>query len=287
MQRIVLILTLLITQSLSAQLYVGGFLGAMGYNGDLNAKVLKRIKPSVGGAFIYGLSNRLNLRMGILLGSLEGGDQFSGTNFLKQNRNLSFTTDITEVSFLGEFTAFNLNKINWTPYVFGGVAFFHFNPYIKDSGKKLFLQPLSTEGQGLSEYPDRQPYSLIQLSFPFGGGVRFVTSDNVMVSFELGLRRTMTDYLDDVSNSYVDGNILLQKKGPKAAQFFYRADEVVGGSIAYPDNGFPAKGVERGGPKYKDWYYIGGVHVVFRLGNIGKSSTKDKKTYGCTGIAPM
>lgn len=285
MRRLILILTLLITHTLSAQVYVGGFLGAMGYDGDLNAKPLKRIKPSVGASFSYAFTNRLNLRLGVLLGSLEGGDQWSGDEYLKQNRNLSFRTDITEGSLVGEFTAFNLNKINWTPYIFGGVALFHFNPYIRDSGEKLFLKPLSTEGQGLAEYPDRQPYSLLQLSFPFGGGIRFVAKENLILSFELGIRKTNTDYLDDISKSYVDGNILLQRKGPKAAEFFYRADEVPGGISSYPDNGFPLKNVERGGPKYKDWYYIAGVHAVFRL-DVGKKIQKDKKSYGCAISTP-
>ncbi len=56
-------------------------------------------------------------------------------------------------------------------YVFGGVALFHFDPYVMDSGEKVFLKPLSTEGQGLAEYPDRKAYSLTQFTLPFGAGV--------------------------------------------------------------------------------------------------------------------
>lgn len=288
MQRLLFILSLLITQTLSAQLYVGGFLGAAGYNGDLNDKPMKRMKPAVGATFAYSVTNRLNLRMGLLIGSLQGGDEWSGDAFLKQNRNLSFTTDLTEISVGGELLAFNLNKKNWSPYVFGSVALFHFNPYVRDSGEKLFLKPLSTEGQGLGEYADRKPYSLWQVSIPFGGGVKFVASDKIIIGVELGLRRTMTDYLDDVSNSYVDQNVLLQHKGLKSVQFSYRGDEVPGGIPAYPDNGYPVKNVERGGPKYKDWYYIGGVNVVFRFGNLSKKTIRDKKSYGCfTSVNPM
>jgi opacity protein-like surface antigen len=288
MQRIFLLLTLLVTQSVSAQIYLGGFFGSSGYNGDLNDKPFKRIKPAVGATLAFQLTNRFNLRTGLLLGSLEGGDQWSGTTFLKENRNLSFSTDLTELSLVGELNAFNLNKSNWTPYVFGGIALFHFNPYITDSGKKLYLKPLHTEGQGLPEYPDRKPYSVVQLSVPFGGGVKYAVNDNVLLGFELGFRKTMTDYLDDVSTSYVDQNVLLQQRNATAVRLSYRADDVPGGTSAYPDNDYPLMGTQRGGAQYKDWYYTAGFHLVFRLNNgFNRSSAQPKKSYGCETVAPL
>lgn len=214
MQKRLLLLTLLISNLVHSQLYVGGSIGVAGYDGDLNAVAFKRMKLNVSGTLSYGITNRFNARLGLLLGSIEGGDQWSGTTLLKQIRNLSFKTEITELSLVGELQAFDLNKKSWTPYIFGGVALFHFNPYIiGDSSKKIFLKPLSTEGQGLSEYPGRKPYSLTQLSFPFGGGIKVVASDNIIVGIEFGLRRTLTDYLDDVSTEYVDETTLFQKKG--------------------------------------------------------------------------
>ncbi len=61
-----------------------------------------------------------------------------------------------------------------TPYLFGGISVFYFNPYATDpAGDKVYLRPLSTEGEGLPMYPDRKEYSLVNMAFPFGGGFKF------------------------------------------------------------------------------------------------------------------
>jgi hypothetical protein len=227
------------------------------------------------------------IRSGLTFGKVEGGDQFSGSTFLKQNRNLSFKSDITELSLVGELTAFNLHNIRWSPYVFGGIAFFHFNPYAFDSlGTEVFLQPLSTEGQGLAEYPGRKPYKLNQWAIPFGGGIKYNLSDNIRIGLEMGFRRLFTDYLDDVSTDYIDADLLLAARGPQALQMAYRGGEVPGESAAYPDFGYPAKDAQRGSPKSKDWYYFTGLHLTFRLGNgYGRSDASRKnKSYGCPTV---
>jgi hypothetical protein len=103
-----------------------------------------------------------------------------------------------------------------TPYVFVGVAVYHFNPYAYDTtGKKVYLQPLSTEGEGLPQYPGRKEYALTQLAIPFGGGIKFRITDRVVLAYEIGMRKLFTDYLDDVSNTYVSETVLLAAKGPK------------------------------------------------------------------------
>ena len=188
---------------------------------------------------------------------------------------------------IGELTFFNLYNINWSPYAFAGLAVYRFNPYVIDSGQKVFLQPLSTEGQGLPG-SRLKPYQLTQLSIPFGGGIKVNLSDNFRLGVEMGLRRLFTDYLDDVSGFYPDAAELLAAKGPKAVQLSYRGDEVPGERPGYPDVGFPAKGVERGGPSKKDWYYFTGIHLTFRLGGgYGKTfSSGGKRNYGCPTV-PM
>src|SRR5205085_10096697 len=128
----------------------------------------KRTKPAVGLSLNYELSDRFMLRSGFNLAKVEGGDPYSGSTLLKQIRNLSFTSNITEFSLIGELTTFNLYNIRWSPYFFGGIAVYHFNHYVKESaGAKIFLQPLSTEGQRLSIYPERKPYNLPQFAIPY------------------------------------------------------------------------------------------------------------------------
>lgn len=286
MQRFVLVLLLFASHSVFGQLHFGVFAGGASYLGDLNDKVWKRTKPAAGISLNYEVSDRFILRSGLTLGKLEGGDQFSGTTFLKQNRNLSFQSSLTEFNLIGELTVFNLYNINWSPYAFGGIAVFRFNPYVRDSGTKVFLQPLSTEGQGLPS-ATQNPYKLTQFAIPFGGGIKFNLNENIRLGVEVGLRRLFTDYLDDVSGFYADENELLNAKGPTAIRLSYRGDEVPGEVAGYPDIGYAAKNAERGNPKTKDWYYFSGIHLTFRLGGgYGKTSASGSRKYGCPSV-PM
>lgn len=283
MKKIVFPLFLLLTQTVFAQFHLGVFAGAANYIGDLNDKPYKRTKPAFGLSLNYEISDRVMLRSGFTLAKVEGGDPYSGSTFLKQNRNLSFQSAITEFNLLGELTAFNLYNIRWSPYAFAGIAVYHFNPYIKDSFTKVYLQPLSTEGQGLAQYPDRKPYALTQFAIPFGGGIKYNINDNIRIGLEVGFRRLFTDYLDDVSTSYADADLLLAAKGPDAIRFAYRGDEVPGEVTNYPDIGYPAKNADRGNPDTKDWYYFTGLHLTFRLGGgYGKTYASGKnRGYGC------
>ena len=287
MRKLFVPIFLLAAQTVFSQFHVGAFIGGASYLGELNDQPFKRTKPAIGLSLNYEVSDRLMVRGGFTFGKLEGADKYSGTESIKQIRNLSFESNLSEFSLMGELTVFNLYNINWSPYGFAGVAVYHFNPFVRDSGQKVFLQPLSTEGQGLPGSLNG-PYKLTQIAIPFGGGVKFNLNDNVRLGVELGLRRLFTDYLDDVSGYYADEAELLNAKGPNAVRFAYRGDEVPGETAGYPDAGFPAKGAQRGGPKTKDWYYFTGMHLTFRLGGgYGKTSASGgKRKYGCPTV-PM
>ena len=287
MKRTLFLLFLFVYYTGFSQLSIGVFAGGASYIGDLNDKPYARTKSALGLTLNYDLSDRFTLRGGATAASLEGGDQYSGTTFLKQNRNLSFKTALAELSLVGELTVFNLNNINWSPYVFGGLAVFHFNPYTFDSGQKYYLRPLSTEGQGLPSSPIKI-YSNNQIAIPFGGGIKFNLSENVRLGVELGFRRLFTDYLDDVSTNYPDATELMTLLGRKAVELSYRGNQVPGEAPGYPDLGFATKGAERGNPKTKDWYYFTGVHLSFRIGNgYGKTfASGSKRRYGCP-VVPL
>jgi hypothetical protein len=165
-----------------------------------------------------------------------------------------------------------------SPYLFGGVALFHFNPYAFDTlGNKVFLKPLSTEGQGLSAYPDRKEYKLTQFAIPFGGGIKFRVSSNVVLGYEIGLRKIFTDYLDDVSGRYIDPFVLAQERGLKAVEMSYRGGELKDGDPNYPVEGNP-----RGGSKFKDWYYFQGLTLTIGIGGGSNSGWGGGKgSLGC------
>jgi hypothetical protein len=277
-------LSLLLTFSFLAQcqLQIGVFGGVSNYLGDITHKIYQNSGAAIGLTASYPVSNRINVRGGFTYGKVGGADSLNSREDFRF-RNLSFQTSISEFSLVAEINTFDMNYKRWSPYVFGGLAVFHFNPYTYDQqNRKIYLQPLSTEGEGLPGYPNKD--SLTQVALPFGGGIKYDLSERIRVALEVGLRKLFTDYLDDVSGQYADPNDLLTAKGQEAVDISYRGDEVPGGNPAYPP-----KGWDRGGSKYKDYYYFTGIHFIFKLpggDNQSMYSGKlgQKKRYGCPTV---
>ena len=255
----------LLVSTHAQRLHIGLYGGLSGYSGELVDKPFpghKQTKKAFGFSVNYEISDHLLLRGGMTFAKVAGADSLSNSSSLKL-RNLSFQSGINEFSLLTEYYLFSLYETNYSPYVFAGLAIYHFDPYANDlNGNKIFLQPLSSEGQGVNGYPIQRPYSLTQFAIPFGGGIKFALSDDWHVGIEFGMRKLFTDFLDDVSTNYADMNDLLNARGQIAVDMAYRGDEVANGNPSYP-----AKGFQRGNSKSKDWYYLAGVHLTFRLGN--------------------
>ena len=133
----------------------------------------------------------------------------------RYERNLSFRSNITEFMAIAEFHPLYIFKKydendelpRYSPYILGGIGFFSFNPQAKLLNRWVDLQRLSTEGQGFAEYPKRKPYSLHQVSIPVGIGVKYDLSPMLNLRAECVYRILNTDYLDDVSTTYVDPNV--------------------------------------------------------------------------------
>ncbi|WP_236648814.1 DUF6089 family protein [Spirosoma sp. 209] len=134
-------------------------------------------------------------------------------------RNLHFRNDVKELALTG---VYNLvpdghtanRRAAYTPYVFAGIALLAHNPKAltpvdpydpyTNPQRWVDLQPLGTAGQG---QPDaKQLYPLLTASIPVGVGFRYKLNDQINLGFEIGVRYTLTDYLDDVANddSYPD-----------------------------------------------------------------------------------
>ncbi len=135
-------------------------------------------------------------------------------------------------------------------------------------GNKAWLIGLSTEGQGLPEYPERKKYKKTQLNIPFGGGVKLALSDDVQVGVEIGVRKLFTDYLDDISTTYVDKEILFAHKGAEAVYVAFKGDKTKENPQPYP-----AGGTIRGSSKSKDYYYFGQLRISFRMNWFGNGAS--------------
>jgi hypothetical protein len=257
--------------------HITAFGGFSNYSGDLQTKTvtLDQSRGAFGLGVKYDLTNHFSARAGFNFGSVEGND-VNNEGLLKA-RNLNFQSRILEGNLMLEYTLLDLSEKRFSPYAFAGVAIYHFNPVTYDSlGNRIELQPLGTEGQGLAQYPDRKPYNLTQFAIPFGAGLKLRVSQNVVLSYEIGLRKLFTDYLDDVSKTYVDPVALAQARGPKAVEMSYRGGELKGG-----DQNYPADQATRGGQKYKDWYYFTGLSISVGIGGNGFSGGARRGNTGC------
>ena len=239
----------------------GGFAN---FYGDLQSKplTLDQAHGAFGVGLKYDFTDHFSVKGGLFYAKLSADDKNNKESL--RPRNLNFHTRLFEANLMAEYALFSLETKRFTPYAFGGLAVFRFNPYTFDStGAKYYLQPLSTEGQGLSAYPNRKPYSRTQLAIPFGAGLRLRVSEKVTLAYEFSLRKTFTDYLDDVSTSYVDPAVLAAERGAKAVELSYRGGELKGGDPNYPD-----EFTLRGGGDSKDWYYFSGITVTIGIGNL-------------------
>lgn len=251
------------------RLHVTLFGGLSNYSGDLQAHqfTLQQSNFAFGAGLKYDITPNIGVRFAMNHGTIEADDK-KNSDPLFQARNLSFISKITEGSLLLEYTVLNMEEKRISPFIYSGITVYHFNPYAYDSsGNKIYLKPLSTEGEGLAQYPDRKPYKLTQLAIPVGVGVKFRITPNTVLAYEISLRKTFTDHLDDLSTTYVDQFTLAQERGLKAVEMAYRGDEAKNGNPTYPTDGFP-----RGGQKYKDWYYFTGFTLYIGIGGNGGSS---------------
>ena len=268
---------------------VGVGLNAMNYFGDIvpepdfTSLRFKSTRPNINLTYTRKFHPRFSYRVGFAWGRITGNDSLSASLNEAENRpryirNLSFRNDIKELSGVFIIDLFeNRNhyrrRPDFVPYAFAGIAVFHHNPkgYWK-GGSGLAsgwyeLQPLGTEGQFVDDpaYPD--PYKRVQIAIPFGLGVRYKLDKRWDLGFELGWRKTFTDYLDDVSTNYADPQDLRDVAGPAAALFADRKAEAGFAGV----KGWGAKGDQRGDSSDKDWYIVAGFNVNYILGNKLKS----------------
>jgi Domain of unknown function (DUF6089) len=267
LKRLLLSIVLLLPFCVQAQEHheIGVTAGLSNYYGDLQPKFFASYgyHPMGGIVYKYFMGPRIGLRLGASYTSLSAADSLSNIP-ANQARNLSFATHLFEFHGALEINLIPIEilKHKASPFLFGGVSVFYFNPYAEDpSGNKQFLRPLSTEGEGLPMYPDRKQYSLVNMAFPFGGGMKFFIGQKLMVTGEIGFRYTNTDYLDDVSKSYVNLDTLQKYKGVLARTMSYR-----GNTLPSWDHSNPNYGFQRGDSKSNDWFWYANITctVYFR-----------------------
>jgi len=239
--------------------------GAAHYFGDLNTRAhLNRPKVAAGIFFRKNFGNYIAARIGASFAQLGYSDTYNTQNPTMVKRNLSFNTNVWELALQGDFNFFKFvpgePAYNFTPYVTLGVGAFSYDPYAFLNGEKYFLRPLNTEGQGTAAYPDRKPYSAMAISIPFGVGIKYSINERVNVGFEILHRFTNTDYLDDVSTTYVDPSVFptLPDGSPSPAYLLSDRSYETGERIGVP-------GRQRGNSSQKDQFVTAQFFISFNL----------------------
>jgi len=248
-----------ISNSFAQRIEVGLFGGGSYYLGDLNPKKnFEMTQPAAGILARYNISPRFALKINGYYGNVKGDDAITKFN---EKRNLSFKSQVLEFSaqlelnFLPYVTGHK--DYFFSPYIFAGISAFNFNPKASYDGKWYNLQPLGTEGQGTIKYYDRKPYSLAALAIPFGIGFKYSLTNTICVGGEWGMRKTNTDYLDDVSTTYADPNVLASENTPISAILADRSIKLPG----EPTN----TDLQRGNSSNKDWYSFAGLFFTFKI----------------------
>ncbi len=256
-----IILSITCTQADAQKGYeVGGWLGVAHYFGDLNT-TFKVNRPGIAGGIVgrYNFNTRISVKVSANYGRVSAYDSDSKNQF-ELTRNLSFRSNIIEGAGQIEFNF--LPYIHgsrddfFTPYLFGGLGFFYFNPQAKLDGEWIPLQPLGTEGQ-----PIGGEYNKGQMSLVYGAGFKMDLSYAWSLNFELSARALFTDYLDDVSTVYPNSVELQALRGDVAAMLSDRSLEVSSEAIG-------EQGRQRGTSTTNDAFAFLSIGLVYYIGTL-------------------
>ena len=238
---------------------IGILLGSSYYLGDLNTTHFNQTLPAAGLTIRKNIDKRFVYKAEVMYLNIKSDERNSGDT-IAENRGLHFKSPIYELSGQVEFNFLPYQPGNplytWTPYVYTGVSMFHFNPQAENlNGSWVDLQELGTEGQGTTSFPKREKYSLIQYAIALGGGFKIAVNPSFNIILEYGVRKTFTDYLDDVSTTYPGGDLT-----DMTSEAIYMSDPT----------GTHEVGEQRGNPDEKDWYSFAGITLSFKLNNNTK-----------------
>ncbi len=245
--------TLTLGQAKKGKADVGIAIGGSYYVGDLSpSSHFNHINLSAGGFYRWNFPNeRVALRMGLYYGVVEAYDADSDIAFNK-NRNLHFRSSIVEFGPILEINFFDFRLDQKyrgksqsgsfaTPYLFFGLTYFKMNPMAQLNDEWTELQPLQTEG---AEYKKNQ------IAIPIGFGFKVKLSNRWIAGVEYGIRKTHTDYLDDVSTNYPDPDKLIS----------------IGQKLSDPSlDNLDHQGQKRGDSSNNDWYSMFHVTLSFKL----------------------
>ena len=304
-----------------ASLNAGNYFGDLAPVNRAASTDITFTRPGFGGFIGRKINPWVTARLNVNWVRLSASDFSSDPNGSDSNptryaRNLSFRNDVfeagigLEIDFLKNTGSSN-SRAPFTPYLYVGVGGFYHNPKGKvptfdthnpdylpndpisspesvrfaNAGDWVALQPLGTEGQNI-EGTGVEPYSLVQFQVPIGIGFKLRLPDNFDAAIELGARYLFTDYLDDVSGSYLG---LERYDDPLTRAFVDRSIEhidvisgdardlnavqQIAGGFTVVDGirrraSFGSEGDIRGNSNDNDFYFVTQIKLSYILGGV-------------------
>jgi hypothetical protein len=269
---LVILLSLIGFNSYAQKSEMGIITGGSYYYGDIiNTLELGTIK--FGGSLFmrYHLSPRLAIRSNLSYAKLGASDSHANSTDWQKYRNLSFTTNIIELSGVAEYNLLeDKNKgrrlrTPFIPYVYGGLGLFYFNPKAINpvSGQEVALRPLALNGK---------VYSPVALCIPFGAGFRYYLTTNWQIGLDIGIRYSFSSYIDDVAGKSLypqiaelysdDARVLYNPNKDRIDRIKKGESNNIGGS----------NGKERGKNEIlSDMYVVGGASISYRIWPKGRA----------------
>ena len=261
------------------------FLGELGGADQVGTNFAKDLefvstRPTIHIGIRYQTSRYTAVKGNLFMGILKGGDNLTQETYRK-NRNLQFRSPVIELS--GQFEGYilredvghiykirnasGMKRFNFRHYGFIGIGAFFFNPQALYNGTWVNLQPLGTEGQNFT--PGKKPYSRFNIAVPLGIGTKVGLDRKWSLGLEIGIRKTFTDYIDDVSTEYADNN-LIQANAPAGSELMagYLADPSLNLSCCYDpatEWNNTAPGLQRGDPTDKDSYMFAMITASYKV----------------------
>lgn len=245
--------------------------GASHYFGDLTAGMrLFNLKPKFAGGIFFRkqFNNYVGIKVSANYAFVGYSDKYISylDNFTQKKRNLSFNSNIWELSVSGDFNFFRFQPgfkdYRFTPYVSLGIGAFAYDPYAYLYGEKYYLRPIGTEGQqDRTNYPDLKPYGTMAICFPVGFGLKYSINEKINIFGETVFRFTTTDYLDDVSGNYAPDAFPANPNGNPSAGFLLQDRSYEWGTP------FGIKGRQRGNSKQADAFLTTQIGISINLGS--------------------
>lgn len=254
------------------------FLGELGGANKVGTDYLADLefsmtRPAFNAGIRYKLFRRVAVQSSLTYAILRGDDAKTEEPY-RQNRNLHFRSPLAEFGVRLEYSVlvekkgsrYSLRKVRgragnkFNIDVFAGGAVFFFNPKAQNPFTQEWyaLQPIGTEGQNFVE--TRKPYSRFNVAIPVGINIKYQLNRKWSVGWEFGMRQTFTDYIDDVSTTYVSSELVGQHSG---------ISPIIASQLADPSlgviDGATAINQQRGNPYDNDVYMFSFINLNYKL----------------------